>query len=437
MGLLLRQAREQRDGFLRDLQAAIAKGKGLVEGGAIANAREFLGSRPVSYHQSVEFRDLLEEAQNTPIPTPHVDSDGTEATRMFTRSGLEDAAVIQQHAPPVHTPVEAEPVAEEPPRLAEPKLPPVLHVDSAGTEATSLGPYPEAIQILESAGALPRFSVYYPKEVKPRVLYKLLAYMHLASLTEVVRVHSEGEIGEMAAKQYQTTSIKSPEFITPGAKVTIIPQVFGVKFSPPSDVFVWSGASNHAVFHFSTNADILRSDPEGTADGAVAFYVGIVLVAEVRISIRFSTASSESLASTSAQPYRAVFVSYSHKDKHVVDQLEKSYTVLGMQYLRDVRMLRSGEAWNEALLNKIEEADVFQLCWSYAAKSSVAVEREWQHALSLGRSSFIRPVYWQRPMPDCPSELARIHFAYLDVGWAKRLAGKLSFWWSQLPGTRR
>ena len=124
LDLLLRQAREQRDGFLQDIQAAIAKGKSFLEKGEIGSAREFLGSRPVSYHQSVEFRDLLEEAQNTPIPVIHADSDGTEATRMFTRSGLEDAAVIQEHAPSVFTPVELEPVAEKPPEVPGIKLPP-------------------------------------------------------------------------------------------------------------------------------------------------------------------------------------------------------------------------------------------------------------------------------------------------------------------------
>ena len=126
LDLLLRQAREQRDGFLRDLQAAIAKGKSLLEEGAIANAREFLGSRPVSYQQSIEFRDLLEEAQSTPIPVLHVDSAGTEATRMFTRVGPSKtpAAIERESAPTIFPRVEPEPVAEKPPELPEPKLPP-------------------------------------------------------------------------------------------------------------------------------------------------------------------------------------------------------------------------------------------------------------------------------------------------------------------------
>ena len=65
----------------------------------------------------------------------------------------------------------------------------------------------------------------------------------------------------------------------------------------------------------------------------------------------------------------------------VVDELEKAYRVLGFQYLRDVRLLRSGQSWSETLLNKIDEADIFQLCWSNAARRSPYVEREWRHAL--------------------------------------------------------
>ncbi len=87
LDLLLGQAQEQRDGFRRDLQAAIAKGKSLLEEGAIANAREFLSSRPVSYQQSTEFRDLVDEAQSTPIPAVHVDSPETAATQIFTKVG--------------------------------------------------------------------------------------------------------------------------------------------------------------------------------------------------------------------------------------------------------------------------------------------------------------------------------------------------------------
>ena len=50
--------------------------------------------------------------------------------------------------------------------------------------------------------------------------------------------------------------------------------------------------------------------------------------------------------------------------------------------LRDVEILRSGEEWSPAPLQKIDEADIFQLCWSQTASDSQYVKREWQHALA-------------------------------------------------------
>jgi hypothetical protein len=159
--------------------------------------------------------------------------------------------------------------------------------------------------------------------------------------------------------------------------------------------------------------------------GRVAFYVGPVLVGEVPISVYVCADESgvdrsgslwereAPLAQATAEPYRSVFVSYSHKDGAIVDGLEKAYTALGDTYLRDVRTLRSGEQWNRALLGMIDKADIFQLCWSNNARASRYVEQEWRYALGLARPRFIRPVYWEDPMPEPPAELSDIHFAHL------------------------
>lgn len=82
--------------------------------------------------------------------------------------------------------------------------------------------------------------------------------------------------------------------------------------------------------------------------------------------------------------------------------------------MRDLTILRTGEEWNPKLLKKIEEADIFQLCWSAAAKKSRYVEQEWRHALDLQRLHFIRPMYWEMPFPKPPLELKSLHFARLN-----------------------
>jgi hypothetical protein len=172
----------------------------------------------------------------------------------------------------------------------------------------------------------------------------------------------------------------------------------------------------------------MRSHLNKPIEGRVAFYVGPILIGETRLFgiitdephklnyYQSQSSPDESLwRETWTSPYRAIFVSYSHEDSYVVDQLELAYRALGDEYLRDISVLRSGENWNPALLAKINDANVFQLCWSEAAKRSQYVEKEWQHALGLQRRNFIRPMYWQIPMPKPPNELSDIHFAYIRI----------------------
>ena len=102
-----------------------------------------------------------------------------------------------------------------------------------------------------------------------------------------------------------------------------------------------------------------------------------------------------------------------HADAEIVDCLQAAYRALEDSYFRDVEILRSGERWSPALLEKIREADVFQLCWSEAARASAFVEQEWRHALHLERECFVRPMYWREPLPAPPAELADLHFAYV------------------------
>jgi hypothetical protein len=78
--------------------------------------------------------------------------------------------------------------------------------------------------------------------------------------------------------------------------------------------------------------------------------------------------------------------------------------------------LRAGEVWDERLMQMIEEADVFQLFWSRHAMESPYVHREYEHALSLNRPNFVRPTYWEDPLPSDPARnlppeiLLRLHF---------------------------
>jgi serine/threonine-protein kinase len=126
LDLLLRQARDQRDSFRSDLEAAMAKGRNLLDEGAVADAREFLNSRPAFYQQFPEFRQLLEEAENTPLPAtpPPDDSSEAGATLIFDPWAPQEMTPGQRSAFSTIPSVEPETVPRESEELLAERPPP-------------------------------------------------------------------------------------------------------------------------------------------------------------------------------------------------------------------------------------------------------------------------------------------------------------------------
>jgi len=123
--LLLVQVKAQQESFTREIQAAIAKGRRLLDEGTIADAREFLGSRPNYYRQSPDFANLLAKAQAAVIPPREVAASAAAATQMFSPIGQMPAAptpVEQRTTLYEVKPEEAHPRVEEP-GLEEPPPP--------------------------------------------------------------------------------------------------------------------------------------------------------------------------------------------------------------------------------------------------------------------------------------------------------------------------
>ena len=105
-------------------------------------------------------------------------------------------------------------------------------------------------------------------------------------------------------------------------------------------------------------------------EGSIACYVGPLLIADIRLPVVVLKPGEETpetdgnKAVESAKMYPAVFASYSHADTAIVEAVEKAYEALGMDYLRDVMTLKSGQSWSDQLLKMVEQADIFQLFWS-------------------------------------------------------------------------
>jgi hypothetical protein len=281
---------------------------------------------------------------------------------------------------------------------------------------------------LPSADENVQFTVYRPREVAPDCWYPLVAFAHLAAkpagapphepepVKEVER-QARAVLGERLAQDYRPVTQDAPQAVPREATLTFVPDVPGVEFNPPSRNFRWTESVHREEFRLRAGAGLAGQ----TARGRLSVFLGDILLADVLLAIPVNRSAAPPTPGGAheveqSRPYRKIFASYSHRDAHIVEQFEHLARALGDVYLRDWQHLRAGEVWNDRLRAMIEEADVFQLFWSRNAMESAYVRQEWEHALSLNRPHFVRPTYWEEPLPGDPArklppeELLRLHF---------------------------
>ena len=265
-----------------------------------------------------------------------------------------------------------------------------------------------------------QFTVFRPKVLAPAVWDTMLVFAHLSEpradagpdephpLEEVER-QAEAILGTLDAHGRQT--VDSLESVPRDGELTLVPHAEGITFNPPSRRFTWKESVHREEFRI--RADAVSS--KETIRGRLSVYLGSLVIAEVGLIFKIGTDSnSRETVRDIARRYRNIFASYSHLDEAVVAEFSDYARAMGDRYLRDVIDLRAGERWQTALEDLIRRADVFQLFWSWNALASPHVRHEWQYALSLQRASFIRPVYWDDPLPSRgdlpPAALSAIHF---------------------------
>jgi serine/threonine protein kinase len=275
-----------------------------------------------------------------------------------------------------------------------------------------------------------QFTVYQPEAVAPARWHMLLAFAHLSKPRPDAppdEPEPSAEVKRMAARvladeptEYDAVKQNSLHAVPHKGEITFMPDVEGCEFNPSSQSFLWLKSVHKVEFEMRAAESL-----EGrVARGRLTVFLGSLILADIPLVIRVDSASVGSakeapIVAASAAPYRKIFPSYSHKDRAVVEQIEHHIHALGDKYLRDLTELRAGQDWQRWMRDAIREADVFQLFWSHNSMHSTYVRQEWEYALSLGRQNFVRPTYWETPLPESatenlpPAELRRLHFQHL------------------------
>jgi hypothetical protein len=270
-----------------------------------------------------------------------------------------------------------------------------------------------------------QFTVYRPRAIEPARWHPLLVFAHVAERRpgedaaldpiEEVRRQAEAVLGERAADYGALTQDAGAAIPTDG-ELVLVPEVEGVEFHPRRRSFLWLEPVHREEFLIRAGADMLGR----TARGRLTVFLGHLAIAELALTMRVEAARAQAPAEAShARTYRRIFASYSHRDAAIVEQVEQYARAIGDEYVRDALHLRSGQVWNDRLREMIEQADAFQLFWSWASMQSAFVRQEYEHALALNRASFVRPTYWEDPMPSAPdnppSSLSRLHFQRIQL----------------------
>ncbi len=286
-------------------------------------------------------------------------------------------------------------------------------------EEGSAAPADEA-QAKEAAApdAPVQFSAYTPREMMPNSWQPVRAYIFKQSAADQVTVDAKQQLGDQFA-DYRDVSRPATTAVAEGALITATPELGGFQFNPPSAQIAFY--NDFERFDFKLRA--VSAPLDQASNGRITFSVEGVIVCDVPLSIYVSETipgrTTVEAVPVTRPVYQAIFCSYSRQDTQIVEHVERAYKALGLDFLRDVETLKSGQDWAAELPRLIEQADIFQLFWSQASAQSAAVRKEWTFALSLNRqaSGFIRPVFWQQPLPPPPPELGAINFAYQpDLG---------------------
>ncbi|MBV8102395.1 MAG: TIR domain-containing protein [Verrucomicrobia bacterium] len=273
-----------------------------------------------------------------------------------------------------------------------------------------------------------QFTVYRPATLVAGRWHRMLVFTHIDEAPDQApdELTPAQEVSERAQRilaeefeSYRQLATDSQFPVPREGEVTLIPEVPKVTFNPPRRSFIWATDLRVHDESFLVRAP---NDLTGSlARGRLSIFLGHLLLADIAITFRIESVSSNLAASeqqwnrSSTRPFRKVFASYSHRDVQIVKAMEHHVKALGYEYLRDVVHLRSGEPWSDRLLGLINDADIFQLFWSSNSARSTHVEREWRYALGLSREAFVRPAFWEVPMPAPPESLRSLHFYRLPA----------------------
>lgn len=230
--------------------------------------------------------------------------------------------------------------------------------------------------IKENCGKDINACVYAPAQIQPMKTFIVRVYLYKPEESEAVDAKVKDIDPKAQKKEYKYLEIPVRE----GDKLTVqLKMSRGITLDCDAKNVVWRNHFTDCSFMAKLTSSF-NEDVFGTA------YVSVngIPAGELLFTIDVVDSQTKNLyAKVESRRYSRIFISYSHADEMQVRGFAECCRALGTDYFFDRHTLRAGDIFKDKILDYINHADLFVLCWSKNAAESEWVQIERKHAMSL------------------------------------------------------
>lgn len=163
-----------------------------------------------------------------------------------------------------------------------------------------------------------------------------------------------------------------------GEAVDVTLNVDGISLPNNKKTIVWRGRYTKCCF----NVKIPEDFDSYSIYGEVLISVNGKPYGELSFITYISNGTrGTGTAGVNSKKYDKIFISYAHQDAERVKHLALAYKAQGVDYFYDRDKLLAGDVYEEKIIQYIDTADLFILCWSQNAEKSDYVKKEVDRAL--------------------------------------------------------
>lgn len=243
------------------------------------------------------------------------------------------------------------------------------HLDLKIISGTTAGYNPSTYEEVDSC-------IYAPAEVCLNKSFIIRVYAYRPEERDAIDAKVKEIDPSAVKKEYKPLDLP----IKKGDKLTVQLNLSeGVQCKETIKSVVWHG-------HYTDCSFIAKlvDDQQDSIDGTAYILINDLPAGEMPFTIDVIEAQPRKLyAPVESRRYSKIFISYAHQDEIQVRDIAEGCRMLGKDYFFDRHSLHAGDIFKEKILNYIDNADLFVLCWSKNAATSEWVNIEREHALRL------------------------------------------------------